>query len=309
MPVTSSDSVKTPSARPIRGVLFVLLIALIAFASWQWWGTDARLKGESAMTPSVELPSTEAPASTSSTSRPSDAAAGDRSLDGTSTTVAADPSPEQLIFSAPTAVDGLRLARERFGHDSYAVNRAIQNVRALCGRSIDPSGSLHHDGADPTRDWVIESIMSYCAGWTAEAFKAVRSVDAPTNLHQVLREQGEAAAIDLAHQQISASADASTLHEAALLLFERGEIPSSGSGTTGPADASVAIGYAARLVACAETGTCGPRYPVTLSYCISAGCTPGVTFLDALRENLPGNDFALVQWYYQWMNAQRVRGG
>jgi hypothetical protein len=296
------------SVRPSRRALFFIFIGLIAVASWRWWTADNPVDRDTARQPDVGRPSSDVPRSLAATPQPSDAAVAHRDRAG-ELPIAAHRSAAELMFSARTAVDGLRLARERFGQGSYAVNSAMQTVRALCGSPIDPSGSLHHDEADPTRDWVIESIVSYCEGWTAEAFKAIRSVDAPTSLHRVLREQGEAAAIDLAHQQIASSQDASTLHEAALLLFERGEIPGSGSATSGPADASVAIGRAARLVACDASRSCGPHSPLTLSYCVSAGCTPGVQFLDALRENLPSSDFALVQWYYRWMNAQRARGG
>lgn len=220
---------------------------------------------------------------------------------------AAEHSAEYVMYSAATAAEGLRLAQARFGADSFAVNRAMQVVRSLCSRSVDPSGSLNHGSPDPTRDWVIEKIVAYCADWTPEAFKATASPDAPTNVHQVLREQGEAAALDVAQGQIASSDDSATLHEAALLLLERDRIPGSGATNVGPADAAVSIGHAARLVACDTSDSCGPYSPITLAYCRIGGCTPGVHLIDALRENLPPGDFALVLWYYQWMNSQRTR--
>lgn len=303
MHVERNKKFRLKSARLLWGVSLLVVGALIIFACY-------RLQEQREPDGPPRSSSPHLPESNNVVETPSGSADGSARVPASSPIAKASvETAEGLVFSAATAAEGLRLAQERFGPNSFAVNRAAQVVRSLCGRSIDPSGSLNHNTPDPTRDWVIERIVDYCADWTPEVFAPTASSDSPTNIHQVLREKGEGAAIEVAQSHIARNNDAATLHEAALWLFERGEIPSPTSLSAGPADAVAALGHSARLVACDASASCGPYSPVTLGFCRIHGCAPGVTLIDALRENMSATDFSLVLWYYQWMNAQRGRSG
>lgn len=229
-------------------------------------------------------------------------------------TAPAEITAASIFYRARTAAEGLLEAERRFGADDYAVNALRMQAKFACSEPVDPSGSLNLPSADPSRDWAIEALVDFCAGWDATRFAPVRSGNAPRSLLAIARERGPEAALNEAEQRLSTSTDGEELLSASLLMLERNRLPTPQQlglppGALGTVDQTNALSYASRMLACTLAGGCGPGAVTTLRYCREFGCTPGSDLMSAVRENTPPPDYQLILAYYHWLVGRRGRGG
>jgi hypothetical protein len=228
--------------------------------------------------------------------------------------IASEPehSPLSTYFAGTSAAEALQTAIREFGEDDYRVSHLTVMTHGLCNAGADPEGVMQGPIPDAARVWAIEALLAYCEDFSADLDKLPPTRNAPESVLRVERRLGPEAAASYARDVLGGEVDLLEFHEAALYLLEHGHSPTVASlglpaDGYGFADQQRALLQAVKLFVCDLSGGCGSYNPLTLGYCIEAGCRPGSTLWSAYRDNLSQGDYWLVSGYYNWLRQHRLR--
>jgi hypothetical protein len=178
----------------------------------------------------------------------------------------------------------------------------------VCSQPPDPTDAMNTKHPDPTRNWAVSRLITLCDEYETDGLAAQPA--ASPSLAQVYRKQGKDVAVAEANRIVRTADDYESLYSAGQMLLEAEALPldqilPGHKDRYGPADLIPAWALASQLVGCSGRDACGPASLPTVAFCAHAGCVQGVTFEQALNQELPPAQLRAVMAFRQWILAQR----
>lgn len=218
------------------------------------------------------------------------------------------PALNDIVQGSRSFNDALARAKLAFGESDPRVSELQSMAQTICSQSPDPTDATDPRHPDNSRAWAVARLLELCEGFHAQALPAGGN-DAQ-GLTQIYKNQGKQAAAHEASRLVRTANDYDSLYAAGQVLLETGSIPldrilPGHQARYGPADLMPAWAMAVQLVGCAGALGCGPDSLPTATFCAAAGCVQGVTYEQALRQELPETQLRATIAFQQWILSQR----
>jgi hypothetical protein len=225
---------------------------------------------------------------------------------------ASSASPAQAILEAHSLVESIDEAIARFGPNDARVRSLYFEAKDVCGalqesESIPGRSTATVREADPLKEWAESELRQRCADFP-ERSKEIEEAFPPF-AYDVAKSQGDEAAKQFALDELAVSESALEIVDGAEhLLGTKAFVQEAfGNASLSPDAMRLAIRNAALLRECSAANSCGAKSFTTLAYCAQAGCRPGVSLEQALKESLPPRDFEATIGFYRWLLQHRAR--
>ena len=288
----------------------LVAILLVAVATWLWWksvdqrnleSAGASQQGRASLS-SAEVPTT--PGRQEAVTAELPQSLGSKDV----------PTPSEILEKSKTFLAAIAEARLRYGGSDQRVVDLQMMAESLCQGELDPMNALSRTHPDPSRAWAVGRVVELCEGFESmpPLGNSAERVDEGSKLVELMRRSDKAATGEAAKRLIRSADSYSDLAVAGQVMMESGTMPLGeilpGRETTyGPADLAQAWVTASQLSLCAGRGGCGPNSLATVSFCAAAGCRQGITFEQALTENLSPAQYRAVMAFQSWILRERSR--
>ncbi len=222
------------------------------------------------------------------------------------------PTANEIVETSPTFMDAIARAKLQFGGSDSRVADLQNMAEVVCSAEPDPTNATNPAHTDKSRSWAVARVVSLCEGFRSEVNKAPMGESPSQMLAQTLKRDGKTAAVLEANRTIASAEDFDSLYTAGQVLLETGAMPldqilPGHEARYGAADLMPAWAAAVQLAGCAGRGGCGPDSLPTASFCAAMGCIQGVTYEQALRQELPESQYRAIIAFQQWLLSQRLK--
>lgn len=221
------------------------------------------------------------------------------------------PTPAAIVERSGTFADAIREAKVLYGDGDPRVSNMMNMANVICENELDPLRALDPKHPDPSRSWAIVRLATLCEDYRTEASTAPPIKSADKSLAETLKRSGPEAAKKEALDVIAEAEDFPSLFTAGTVLLETGGLPldtilGSERQNYGNSDLLRAWGVAIQVAECRRGGGCGPNSLPTATICAAAGCKQGISYEQALRQELSSSQYQAAMALAGWIQSRRA---